>query len=234
MKLTIRVKCHVPEEDRERNTKASVGWPEPKGSGHLAVVGGGPSVRDALSRLETWPGEIWAINGTWRWLKDHGIEATYFSCDPADDSSLIRGAQRAVLAAHCHPNMFKAAPETYRWSGETYGTTTATAATIIAPRCGFSEVTFFGCGSSYTNITHVYQAEETQHYLLIRCNGQEFLTKPEFLLQAEQLAAAIRAAPNVFHEESGGLLRAMIADPDWDAIAGSRNLVKSAELKVGA
>lgn len=232
MKLTIKVKCHVPEEDRERNTKASEGWPEPKGSGHLAIVGGGPTIREKVERLRDWNGEIWAINGAWRWLFDQGIKATYFSCDPADDSTLIAGASRAVLAAHCHPVMFSVAPETYRWSGETYGTTTATAATLIAPRCGFSEVTFFGCGSSYTDITHVYQAEETKEYLLVKCNGEQFLTKPEFLLQAECLAEVIRAAPNVFHEESGGLLRAMVVDPEWDAIAGSRNLVKGAELRV--
>jgi len=213
----------VDEETRNRNTALSAKWPEPKGEGHLAVVGGGPSIRHHIDTLRKWPGEIWAINGAYWWCKENGITATYFTVDPeAYLGEIIAGAHRAVLASHCDPSAFTV-PDISCAKGDYPGPTSATAASLIAIKAGFTEVTWFGCESCYEDTTHAYENQPVPELLRIACNGGEYLVKPDLVLQAQVLSKVIRTAPHVFHEESGGLLRAMIeGGPEFDALAGTQ------------
>jgi hypothetical protein len=52
--------------------------------------------------------------------------------------------------------------------------------------------------------------------ILVTVEGQDFLTEPEYLLQALWLSNVLRALPKLYAEESGGLLRALIRAKEWD------------------
>jgi hypothetical protein len=225
VKLVIEQVCCVDEATLKRNIQATEGPPEPKGSGPLAVIGGGPSVLDHLDEIKAWSGEIWAINGAHLWCKAQGVRSFLYSVDPHE--LLLQytdKADRCVLASHCDPRAFKA-PECYRMTCDLPGPTSATSTTISAIEAGYSSVVYYGCESSYqSDKSHAYMDEDLPDLLRIACNGEEFLTKPEFILQAQFLGAAIAAAPGVFTEKSGGLLRAMLRGVDFDALAGSKNI----------
>ena len=107
--------------------------------------------------------------------------------------------------------------------GQAVGPTTATAIPILAVKRGHKNITFFGCESSYGETTHAYQ-DLNAELMQVRCNGQDFLTDPTMMMQAEILGRQIRAAPNVLHENSGGLLRAVIADPEIDVLAAHQSI----------
>ena len=60
----------------------------------------------------------------------------------------------------------------------------------------------------------------------LHCDGQTFTTSPDFFIQAEYLSEVIRAAPEVFREESGGLLRGLVKDKDYDMVWACEELQK--------
>lgn len=225
MKLDIETRSTQSDEILARNTALSFG-PPPVGIGNLAVVGGGPSVRDHVDDLRDWPGDIWAINGAWRWLKDQGIAAKFYSADAAlSIAGMCRGAD-AVLAAQCDPSAYKAARRVWRITGRLHGPTSAVAAALSAIEAGYSEVTYFGCESSYGATTHAYDKHVKIYYktIIVSCDGVEYFTNLGLTAQAERIAAMINAAPHVFHERSAGMLGGMVRDPEWNLVAGSQSL----------
>lgn len=193
----------------------------------LAVIGGGPSIADHVSAFRNWDGEIWAVNGAWRWCRQRGIEAVFFSTDALPGTArLATGAERAILAARCAPETFDALargadveviPGDERYTG---GPTTACIAPVAALERGHRHVTFFGCESSYSQGTHAYPAHKAQARMRVLCGGAEYETSPDMLMQADYLSAMICAAPSFLTEQSGGLLRAMVTHGDVDVIAG--------------
>jgi hypothetical protein len=60
--------------------------------------------------------------------------------------------------------------------------------------------------------------------------GNEYLTAPDFYIQALELSKYIRALPGFLEEESGGLLRAMVQNHDlhirWVSESYARGLEK--------
>jgi hypothetical protein len=196
----------------------------------LAVVGGGPSVKDHIQELRDWDGDVWAVNGAYQWCEDNGIDAAFFSVDSMPDlAPLIGNAPRVYLASVCDPAAFDAAEHSVRrvfhiGPGKLLtGATSATAAAALAPRLDYQSATFFGCEGSYgKTLTHVYAGGiQSPWRVLLRCAGEEINTDAGFLMQAEFLSAVIRAAPSFYSERSGGLLAAMTKDPDYDVIAMS-------------
>jgi hypothetical protein len=193
----------------------------------LAVVGGGPSVAQHVDALRAWDGEIWAINGAWRWCRERDIEAVFYTVDPLPETAAhARGARRALLADCCDPAVFdgldrEAAVEVFH--PRTYGPTSACAAAVPAIDRGHRHVTYFGCEGSFERLaTHAYSegAAPKRTVLAVRCNGRNFLTSPDMVMQTESLAEVLRTAPDVFSERSGGLLRAAVASPDIDVLVG--------------
>jgi hypothetical protein len=186
----------------------------------LAVVGGGPSVRQHIETLAHWDGEIWAINGAHRFLRDLGIASTFYTvcANPGIPSEptmqeLAYGAQKAVLYEQCNPELFEAlktaAVSVVR--GPLPGPTSATAATVAGPRAGYDTITFFGCEGSFTkDACHAYAHTPHPYLIYLEVAGEPYVTKPEFLLQTETLAEIISCFPWTFAEQSGGLLRALI------------------------
>lgn len=225
MKLVLHGHCHVDWADRQRNIDHCRTLNRPKIRGpSLAVVGGGPSINRHIETLRNWRGDIWAVNGTYQWCRKHGIAAAFYSADATPDvAELAQGAKRAILADVCDPSVFAACPnaEVFSFTARTPGPTSTTTTLTVGIDAGFTEITYFGSESSYEGRTHAYQDLPVPHLLKVKCGPDEYLTEPEFLVQAEVIAAAIRAAPHVFKEQSGGFLSAMVEHGEYDAIAAS-------------
>lgn len=230
MKLNLIGRPVVPADQMDRNIELARarGLPTIKGragtcSGPLHVIGGGPSARRFLELRP--PGEIWAINGTCRWLMDAGFDPVFFSVDALPMvADFARGAQRAVIAEQCDPSVYDALRgadiTTFECNhGEVImtGSTTATATPLTAIELGYAPITFWGCeGSYWDGQTHADRHEPRAAELVVALAGKEYLTAPDFLVQCEEMAAFFalerehNPGPPVFREESGGLLRAMI------------------------
>lgn len=218
----------------------------------LAVVGGGPLVIHDLDELRSWDGDIWSINYTAQWLHSHGIESTLLSIDPQPLKTIARDA---LLASSCHPETAAAFAGRVRVfdlcetdeSGIPGGVTTATRAPSLSFLLGYLDVSFFGCeGSFHTEWKgvsdgagqlfirdHVDRHDAPKAMVIIRADGADYCTDLELLKQCEQLVALFSAFPDVYHNRSGGLVKAMLRDPEWEVTAVSGALRDHIELLNG-
>lgn len=200
----------------------------------LAIVGGGPSIVDEVETLKAWKGDIFAVNGACGWLRERGVDSTFFSVDPCPIvGDWAQGATKALVVSRCDPIAFEVLKDADvkvfdliqdREGGMICGTSTATAAFNVAAELGYRDVTFFGCESCYGEKSHAYQHEERDHRLLVKCGELEYHTAPDFYVQAQELSTVIKMFRSHFKERSGGLLRAMIENEDHDITKISRSL----------
>jgi hypothetical protein len=228
MRVVFRSEPCVPVEEMTRNAERarSLGLPSVEYAGHVAVVGGGPSLADHLDELRAWEGPIWAINGTWRWLKERGVKATFFTVDPKPQAWLcLQPGESAIVAMVGSPELFASLMGGYVRTfelgahGVHSGVTSATATPHLAVQMGHRSVSFFGCDSSFSDDgTHVYPADDPEHLIAVEAAGKTFVTKPEFVMQAEDLARLVRELPGFCRNRSAGLLAALIEDPAWDVV----------------
>lgn len=197
----------------------------------LAVVGGGPSVAGHLDELKAWPGDVWIACGAFPWAVSAGLEGTFFNADvQALAAEYCAGAKRALVSTHNDPAVFAALKgahvevfDLYTSAEESnHGATTVTAAPILAMEIGHPNVSFFGCDSSYVGQTHAYADIPYADWLKVRVGLEEYDSSAPLLAQAICLAEAMRAAPDKFICRSGGLLAALMADPEYDVIACTR------------
>lgn len=207
-----------------RNVAASARFPrvERKPRSHpVAVVGGGPLLD--IEAVRRWPGDVWAINFTADFLLSRGIDCAFFTTDPYEHFSTT--AAKRLVASHCDPSVFAGDVQVFDMSDEVAGgvlggTTTATRAPMLSLAMGYPGCVFFGCESSFGDATHVDRdsPETKKNQLIVRADGRDWLTSPQMLLQAQELGWFI-SNTDVFREESGGLLRAMLRDDDWQIVA---------------
>jgi hypothetical protein len=241
----------VSHEDIERNRRLSAGWPrvemgqEVHGR-RLAVVGGGPSILRELETLKSWDGGIWAINGACRWLRDRGVFSIFFAVDPHPIvAQWAEGATDALICSRSDPLVFSRLPlarvtvfdiRNDDPSGILCGSSTATAAVHLAVEHGYRDVTFFGCEGSYQSESHAYMDEKREDRLLVECGGERYLTAPDFFVQCQELAPLLKLknCGMKFAERSGGLLRAMAENDDFDVIAASRSVHEKLKPKEAA
>lgn len=227
MRIDFRGLGCVSSETADRNLAYSATLnlrPVSASRERLAIVGGGPSITQHTDELRAWNGEVWAINGAFQWCRAHGIDAAFVTIDPMPVQNhlfTLEGVTRAILSPECDPSLFKslAKADIQLFPVRARGATTATAVPTVAVSAGYREVHFFGCESSYSTQTHAYQNWEHEEWLELATKHATFKTKAEFFMQAQWLAGIINAAPNVFKDRSGGLLRALIEDPEWDITA---------------
>lgn len=202
----------------------------------LAIAGGGPSLARNLDRLKDFSA-VWGINYTSQWLEERGIPNTLFSVDPLYDPGMTEGVDRAILAVCTHPKILEELEgkpvhlfytelnEGAVWAA-TGGPSSACRVPMVAFNMGYRSITFFGCEGSYEETSHAYEHVQKPHQLIVRAAGQDYRTQPDFQMQSEYLAGLITNIPQHFSEESGGMLRAMIADPEWENVAVSEALAK--------
>lgn len=207
-------------------------------SKRLAIVGGGPSIREHVAELAAFDGDIWAINGAWRWCKDNGISARFFTVDPDPIvNRWIDGVDKALLCSRVDRQVFDRLSgadvvlfDVSAEGGVAAGSSTAMCAPVLAAAMGYEHAVFYGCESSYPKgASHAYMHEERDDEIALVCGGQEFRTAPDYYIQVQELSGVIREFPRYFSERSGGLLRAMVADPKHDIIAVSRSLMAALE-----
>ncbi len=204
----------------------------------LAIVGGGPLVLHDIEELKAWDGDIWGINFTVDWLQANGIEATLFSVDP---EPFVTHAKDAILGSVCSPEVFSQYEGRVRTfhmlqtheDGVCGGSFSSTCSGAVALRLGYTDVSFFGCEGSYESQNHVDRHEENDSELFIRAGGKDYRTRPAYLMQCDELMKLF-VFDGVFHNRSGGLLAAMIANPDtWEVVAVSRAFKEHLELVNG-
>jgi hypothetical protein len=238
MAIAFRSEPCVPVEEMRRNAEhtKTLGLPSVEYAGNVAVVGGGPSLADHLDELRAWNGPIWAINATWAWLKERGVKATFFTVDPKPQSWLkLSPGESAIVASVGSAELFQSLSGGYVRTfnlglHEVHsGVTSATAAPHLAVQMGHRSVSFFGCDSSFEGlVTHVYPGDPPPDLILIRVGEEVFFTKPEFVMQAEDLAALCRELPGFHKNRSGGLLAALVANPEAEVIACAASMLESA------
>ena len=195
----------------------------------LAIIGGGPSIASRLDELRSFDGDRWAINGAFHWCRDHGIETRFFSLDPSEAVlPFCTGVRSAMLSMSCHRSVFNALSnadvEAVSLSNSPTGPTTAASAPIIAINRGYRKVYFYGCEASCEGSTHAYGDFNLHNLMKVKCNGEEFLTTVDMMMQTEHLAETIRTCQGIFVDRSGGLLSAYIASPDIDVLAATKSL----------
>lgn len=238
MKIRFYGEGCLPDEILERNRLLSAGYP-PLGDAsceRLAVIGGGHSITDHIEELRAFDGERWISASAFKWCAEHGIDGWFYNAHPRPlVKPLAVGVKKALLWDSTDPSVFQTIqgadvrvfPLKHGATDIDHGITTVTCAPTMAVRAGFKDITFFGCDSSWPAgaSTHTYEDNAGIGYRIrVRCGGEDFDTSPHYLAQAEYLATVIRSIPKVFKERSGGLLRAMVKDPEYDITHGTMDL----------
>lgn len=244
-KILFRAKARASVAQQERNrvysrrlalSSLGQGWPV---AANLAVVGGGLSLRDALPVLAAWDGDIWGINDTATWLSHNGIDAALYTVDPLLPGEFA-GVDRAILG-DCVPSalfdafLARGVPVELARLGtgddeiRSFSTSAATAP-VIASRRGHAHVRFFGCDSSWGASSHVYKnITHDGPRVWVECGGQEFVTNPQMLMQAEDLSALVRGVPEFLSVAPGGFLPALVEHGDYAVTHVSRDLHEALE-----
>ena len=248
MKIAFNTHSLVSDEQLDRNVASARarGLPRPKCEPRpkLAVVGGGPSLAIHRGELLYWPGDIWACSSAFQWCRKNGIKATFFNVDP--EAAMLpwaEGVERAILSTTTDPSLFDAIPEVEAFDlvatadYMNHGVSAVTATPCLALEIGYTDITFFGCDSSYDYVTHAYQNELAadgglKHVIWVRCGDRVYPTNPPLLMQAEFLGAVVRTCSMVFSERSGGLLGAMARHEDFDIVAANTAMHEKLDITV--
>lgn len=198
----------------------------------LAVVGGGISALKQLADLQAWPGHIWAINQGAQWLASHGRtkDVWLFSISPTPRiATYLDGVERALLSSQCHPDTFQGLAERgaevlkfHLFDGS--GPASAPNAVFPSAILGYKTLTFFGCEGSFERDPYFYRREMKPDQLVIRAGGKDYVTSTDIFITTEVMVKVITEYPERHFEKSGGLLRAMINDPEWGVVAWSESL----------
>jgi hypothetical protein len=203
---------HIARNVEHARSLGLLGIEQYKPTGPLAVVGGGLSALGYVETLRRWEGSVWALNGAWRWCRDNGIGATFFSIDPNPlVADMARGATGAILAERCDPATFEVVDHPILYPGTLGGCSSAGAAIIAGFKAGLQQITLFGTECNYQQgRSHAYGNVAADHELIVKCAGMHFLTQPNLVTQARELAIMILEARGLVRETSGGFLRAMV------------------------
>jgi hypothetical protein len=216
---------------------------------HLAIVGGGPSVKDYVEEIGAFKGDIWGINGACGFLRERGIESTFISVDPHEIvARWAKGATRALISVRVDPKVFEALNgaeiKLFELAQDKDGgvrcfSSTASLGFDLATDLGYRTVVWYGCEGSWEGSTavsagnkddktHAYPepSEKRDERMVVLCqDGKEYLTAPDFYVQSCELAEIIRKFSRHFSERSGGLLRALVDKPEHDITKVSRALM---------
>lgn len=240
--------CCVATEDCLRNLDSNLARslpecsPLPERDGKLAVVGSGPSVRDYLDELRSWPGEIWAINGAYDYLVNEGIiPHGMVSCDPmAGLVDYVKHPQPQTtfyVSALCDPSVLDALKDSNvkLWFLEqdnvkypngkwvvTGGTTALTRAPFLSWMLGWRDLTIYGADSSfdvngryaYADGTYIEDSKAPINWVRTSDGKGPFATEMCLLKQVAQLACIVSIYKGKLAFRCGGLLDAYLRSPE--------------------
>lgn len=233
----------VSNEKRAANAVEiqALGLPKHQGSGRLAIVGGGPSIKQHVAELQNWDGAVWAANGTINWCLDNGVDAWFYTADASPPKNWTYDLSRvckAVLAPDCSPELIRyllgSGARVELTAPIQSGPTSVNASDYLSLECGYRHMTYFGCeGSFEIDGTHAFESFPIPDWMEVVIGDGHYRTKAEFVSQAIMLSNIINAFPHIYEEKSGGMLRAMLKHgPDYDVYKVSNSLY--AKLKDAA
>lgn len=235
----LETRCVVNQEDREKHIlhALSLGLPvcgfEPVRSRKLAIVASGPSVNDYRQELLDWDGDIWAINGAYRYLmREFGIVPHGFvGVDPQREMLQFfddpNQATTFYLASCTHPDVFERLTgyDVRLWHSNSDtneilpsksvavpgGITCVTRAPFVAYMIGYRDVTIYGADCSYEELPYAYATESKQcdpkdETITVKCNGKLFKTETGLMHQASNLGALEETFPGKLTFRCGGML----------------------------
>lgn len=249
--------CVVDADGCRRNVESALardlrvcGW-APFRTGQLAIVGSGPSVLTYLNELRSWSGEIWAVNGAYRFLLKQGIVAHAFvGLDPVPglkEYVEVRDEKTAFLiSSACDPCVFDELENAavYLWHSKhgdfDYpegsavvggGTTCLTRAPFLAQMLGWRDITVFGGDCSFADDVYCYplgtfKEDSTRPQFDVVVNDRTFRTELALLKQLSVFGVMEPMFNGCLQFRCGGLLEAFLASPMYEIADG--NLVKAA------
>ena len=197
----------------------------------LAIVGGGLDLGRFIDELRCFDGEIWAINGAYNWCKAIRIEAMFYGIDPSFRLlPLVRCVEKAILADTVHQAVFDSLGDKVvemAWTGPDdikHGTTAAATAPMIGAERGHNHITFFGCQSSFDPMaTHMYKNADLSK-VWVKCGGVEYISCPQFIMQAEFLAPLARGLPKGIEVKGQGFLSSLIEHGTFEVTHVARSI----------
>ena len=236
--------CCVDSETCRANVKSALarGLPvctrSPRRTGALAIVGSAPSVLGHVDELRAWPGEIWAINGAYDFLRDLGIVAhAFIGMDPLGAmAEYVKNPHKDTtffISSVCDPKLFDALKDQHvwmwhsKWDEMVYphdakvvsgGTTCITRAPFLANMLGWRDMTIFGADSSYAEGPYCYKHgrysfDTVSKRLYADVDGQRFETELPLIKQVAQLGTLGEFFNGQLKFKCGGLLAAYMRSP---------------------
>lgn len=250
-RIQLQAKGVSDLKDIKRNVKASkhydhVTWgvlDKPP----CAVVGGGPGLEARLKILREWKGDIFAVNDTAGYLSQKGIPCYLYSIDatevPFKIGPLVKGA---VLASRCHQVQFKLfkrrdvrifhMADDNNGNGTEGGPTSVCRTPHLLLRMGYAAIAYFGFDGCFYDKSHAGDVSEAtrkaakDNLIVVTCKGVDYLSNAALMMQCEYLADVMKKYPQFLINASGGMLEAMIKNPDdWTVTAISEGLKKQYE-----
>lgn len=225
--ITFKALNNVPDSQIELNRFVNrdrgifkLGSSSKSVKSNLAVVGGGTDLTYFVDELKRFDGDIWAINGAYRWCRSVGIDAVFYAIDPSPLIVKLLSevhVHNAILADTVHQEVFKILDTNVReiaWTGPKdikHSTTAAATAPMIAAERGHRKVTFFGCQSHFDHGgTHVYKNDTSISKIWVDCGKFKYVTCPQFIMQAEFIAKLARGLPTGIEVKGNGFLTSLI------------------------
>lgn len=242
--------CVVDEAGRKRNLGSVMqrGLPMvqqlPEQTEPLAIVCSGPSVSDHLEELRAWNGSVWAINGAYHFLLDHGIVPDgFFGMDPLPGLApyVARPHPKTTfyICSICDPAVFDRLDgfNVLLWNpdgeGVEYpdgqwviggGTTAVTRAPYLALLQGYRDITLFGVDSSFRNGDpycyryRTYECDIDQPRMLVEVDGEgPFETELGLMKQVAQLHVLHQKFAGKLKFRCSGLLEAFMRSREVDS-----------------
>lgn len=228
--IEIAVIPEVPASELERNIRLNaansvpflLGRPHLKKSEPLAIVGGGPSLKQTVGELRKFK-NIMVCGTAHDYVVNQGIHPTYaVICDQAPWTHYLRrpwGKCTYLLATQCHPDIFEHLDgfpclkwDMDGWADEAVfegrkrvngGTTAAMRAPALGLILGFDDFHFFGVDSSFEDDRdrHAYAYEDeslTSPATMARINGRMFRTTLTWIQQARDFQILVSTFGHMF------------------------------------
>lgn len=225
--LTFLAGCNTPAEVTRSQLKINVErdlpWleqSEPKDK-PLVIVGGGASLKDAWFSILSHGGDIMALNNSYAFLMERGIEPDYYMMldARAENVEFLRNPStktKHLIAAQCHPSIFDALadfdtilyltvmPESLELTAhidkpkvQIAGTvgTVGMKALCMAHALGYKELHLYGYDSSYADGHHhafTQVINDNAQTIEVFLDGKSYITTPTMAQQATEFCSFTR------------------------------------------
>lgn len=222
--------CIVNVEGRKANLEKNMasGLPilmqdQPEQTKPLLIVGSGPSVSEekTIEYIKAWPGDVWAVNGAYNFLLDHGLICEgFFGLDPLPElADYLRRPNEYTtfyIASMCDPGVLDALKghKVLLWhacaedadffpkghKAVIGGTTAVTRAPFLGLALGYRDINLVGVDSSFDNTKGQYCYEWGSYstdidamIVPVMVNGEgPFFTELGLMKQVTQLASMLK------------------------------------------